>query len=152
MVRSGTNYQLSHHAHDQVLDQERYRKEVSNEFTNRVWKQIEDHNKAKEAEKDEKRIEQDLRLEAEKNYKAEEQVAKDRRAREQKAYRDFLFTQMNERKARDDHRRWQENVYLENRMLATNDRNDAVKKHVDGIDVNSIQQQRNEPTISAQMT
>ena len=44
-----------------------------------------------------------------KSFKAEQQLAKDRRVREQRAYRDYLFTQMNERKARDHHKQWQDN-------------------------------------------
>ena len=54
-------------------------------------------------------------MELEKNYKAEQQLEKDRRMREQKAYRDYLFTQMNERKARETHKNWQDKVYIENR-------------------------------------
>ena len=91
-------------------------------------------------------------MEAEKNHRAEQQLAKDRRIREQKAYRDFLFCQMNERKARADHRGWQENLYLEHRMMANNDRNDAVKKHVGNIDVHDMQKQTKEVNESAQMT
>ena len=45
-------------------------------------------------------MEQEQRLEFEKNFKAEQQLGKDRRIREQRAYRDFLFTQMNERKGK----------------------------------------------------
>ncbi len=93
----------------------------------------------KERQKQESRLAQDARIEAENNYRAEQQLAKDRRAREQKAYRDYLFTQMNEKKARDSHKRWQENIMLENRMMANNDRNDAIKKHTTSIDVNEMQ-------------
>ena len=49
-------------------------------------------------------MEQDARIEAENNFRSEQQLAKDRRIREQKAYRDFLFVQMNERKARENHK------------------------------------------------
>ena len=49
-------------------------------------------------------MEQDARIEAENNFRSEQQLAKDRRIREQKAYRDFLFVQMNERKAREGHK------------------------------------------------
>ena len=52
-----------------------------------------------------------------KSFKAEQQLAKDRRVREQRAYRDYLFTQMNERKARDHHKQWQDKVYIENRYM-----------------------------------
>ena len=55
-----------------------------------------------------------------KYFKAEQQLAKDRRVREQRAYRDYLFTQMNERKARDHHKQWQDKVYIENRYSASN--------------------------------
>ena len=48
-------------------------------------------------------MEQEQRLEFEKNFKAEQQLGKDRRIREQRAYRDFLFTQMNERKGKNKH-------------------------------------------------
>ena len=41
-------------------------------------------------------MEQDARIEAENNFRSEQQLAKDRRIREQKAYRDFLFVQMND--------------------------------------------------------
>ena len=66
--------------------------------------QIEKHQAEKEQEKNQQKLAQDARLEAEKNYAAEQELAKHRRIREQKAYRDFLFGQMNERKARFDHR------------------------------------------------
>lgn len=95
---------------------------------------------------------QEARLEDEKNYRAEQQLAKDRRIREQKAYRDFLFCQMNERKASADHRRWQENLYLEHRMMTTNDHNVAIKKHVGHVDVHEMQKQPKEVNESAQMT
>ena len=97
-------------------------------------------------------LEQDARIEAENNFRSEQQLAKDRRIREQKAYRDFLFGQMNERKARENHREWQEKMYLENRMMASNDRNDAVRKQVTAIDVNDMQQQKKEAGESAQLT
>ena len=97
-------------------------------------------------------LEQDARIEAENNFRSEQQLAKDRRIREQKAYRDFLFGQMNERKARENHREWQEKLYLENRMMASNDRNDAVRKQVTAIDVNDMQQQKKEAGESAQLT
>ena len=77
---------------------------------------------------------------------------KDRRYREQKAYRDFLFGQMNEKKARNDHRRWQENLYLENRMLATNDRNDSIRKQVAAVDVNLTQQSQPKEPKNAELT
>ena len=67
-------------------------------------RQIEEHNKVKDVEKKEARLEQDARIEAENNFRSEQQLAKDRRIREQKAYRDFLFVQMNERKARENHK------------------------------------------------
>ena len=98
-----------------------------------MYRQIEEHNKAKDNDAKEKRLEQDARIEAENNFRSEQQLAKDRRIREQKAYRDFLFGQMNERKARENHREWQEKMYLENRMMATNDRNDAIRKQVTAI-------------------
>ena len=47
---------------------------------------------------------------------------------------------------------WQEKVYLENRMMATNDRNDTTRKQVTAIDVNDIQQQKKEAAESAQLT
>ena len=100
----------------------------------------------------EKRLAQEARLESEKNYRAEQQLAKDRRIREQKAYRDFLFTQMNERKARKDHQSWQEKVYLENRMMANNQRNDAVTKHVDEIVLDDIQKSTKEMPAASSMT
>ena len=55
-------------------------------------------------------------------------------------------------KARENHREWQEKLYLENRMMATNDRNDAIRKQVTAIDVNDIQQQKKEAGESAQLT
>ena len=97
-------------------------------------------------------LEQDARIEAENNFRSEQQLAKDRRIREQKAYRDFLFGQMNERKARENHREWQEKMYLENRMMASNDRNDSIRKQVTAIDVNDMQQQKKEAGESAQLT
>ena len=47
---------------------------------------------------------------------------------------------------------WQEKVYLENRMMATNDRNDTTRKQVTAIDVNDIQQQKKEAAESAKLT
>jgi hypothetical protein len=46
---------------------------------------------------------------------------------------------MSERKAREDRKGWQENMYLENRMLATNDRNDNIDRHVANINIHEIQ-------------
>ena len=47
---------------------------------------------------------------------------------------------------------WQEKMYLENRMMATNDRNDTTRKQVTAIDVNDIQQQKKEAAESAKLT
>ena len=107
---------------------------------------------AKILEAQEKHLEQEKRLESEKHFKAEQQLAKDRRIREQRAYRDFLFTQMNERKARNDHKNWQDKVYIENRMMATNDRQDSVDKHVSNLDVNHIQAQAPEVSDASKLT
>ena len=117
-----------------------------------MYRQIEEHNKAKDNDAKEKRLEQDARIEAENNFRSEQQLAKDRRIREQKAYRDFLFTQMNERKARNDHKNWQDKVYIENRMMANNDRQDSVDKYVSNLDVNHIQAQAPEVSDSAKLT
>ena len=43
-------------------------------------------------------------------------------------------------------------MYLENRMMATNDRNDTTRKQVTAIDVNDIQQQKKEAAESAKLT
>ena len=117
-----------------------------------ICNQIESHEGTEKQLGIEKRLEQEARLESEKNYRAEQQLAKDRRIREQKAYRDFLFTQMNERKARQDHQSWQEKVYLENRMMANNQRNDAVTKHVDDIVIDDVQKQKREMPNASAMT
>lgn len=116
-----------------------------------MYEQIEGHHKEKKGEQAEKRLAQEARLESEKTFRAEQQLAKDRRVREQRAYRDFLFSQMNERKARDDHKKWQEKMYIENRMLSTNDRNDAIHKHVSSINVNDMQSRPKEVTESAKI-
>ena len=118
----------------------------------KVCNQIEAHEGAEKKLENEKRRDQEARLESEKNYRAEQQLAKDRRIREQKAYRDFLFTQMNERKARKDHQSWQEKVYLENRMMSNNQRNDAIVKHVDDIVLDDIQKQKKEMPVASAMT
>ena len=103
--------------------------------------QIEKHEQAKKSALKEKRLNQDARIEAEKSYAAEQEMAKHRRVREQKAYRDFLFGQMNERKARETHKQFQDRKFLENKMMTTNQKDMALNKQVSKIDVDDLQRQ-----------
>ena len=63
--------------------------------------QIEEHEVSATREKAIKVRDQEQRLVDEKDFKAKLQLDSERKTREQKAYRDYLFAQMNERKARE---------------------------------------------------
>ena len=152
VIRERTNYQLAHQDQNKIISEEANRKANDLAFRQDVNRQIEAHENDGKQLKAEKSLAQEARLESEKSYRAEQQLAKDRRIREQKAYRDFLFTQMNERKAREDHRSWQEKVFLENRMMGNNQRNDATNKLVDDIVLDDIQKQKKEMPEASAMT
>ena len=152
VIRERTNYQLAHQDQNKIISEEANRKANDLAFRQDVNRQIEAHENDEKQLKAEKSLAQEARLESEKSYRAEQQLAKDRRIREQKAYRDFLFTQMNERKAREDHRSWQEKVFLENRMMANNQRNDATTKHVDQIVLDEVQKAKKEMPEASSMT
>ena len=152
VIRERTNYQLAHQDQNKIISEEASRKANDLAFRQDVNRQIEAHENDEKQLKAEKSLAQEARLESEKSYRAEQQLAKDRRIREQKAYRDFLFTQMNERKAREDHRSWQEKVFLENRMMGNNQRNDATNKLVDDIVLDDIQKQKKEMPEASAMT
>ena len=143
---------MAHQEQAKIISEESARKANDLAFRQDVNRQIEEHEKEEKQAEAEKRLAQEARLESEKNYRAEQQLAKDRRIREQKAYRDFLFTQMNERKAREDHKSWQEKVFLENRMMANNQRNDATTKHVDQIVLDEVQKAKKEMPEASSMT
>ena len=143
---------MAHQEQAKIISEESARKANDLAFRQDVNRQIEEHEKEEKQAEAEKRLAQEARLESEKNYRAEQQLAKDRRVREQKAYRDFLFNQMNERKAREDHKSWQEKVFLENRMMANNQRNDATTKHVDQIVLDEVQKAKKEMPEASSMT
>jgi hypothetical protein len=70
-----------------VLANEVARKANIVHFADKVAQQIEDHQVEKIKDKAERRLAQEARLEDEKTFKSKQQLDKDRRVREQRAYR-----------------------------------------------------------------